>query len=172
MQRFFPVPSRTLPVPQPNVGTLLGSSLSLPVIPGRHFCERTCLQTNQAAVFSCRCLSAGDNSGFCLPTGIQPSAHHRHLPAPRGRFTWPNPHPAPGSAAQPRQHRHGNVPSWLRRRAAARRGTRLGSPSLSGKSKRPRAPAGTVGMARASGSCSPVTPAHRFHVLPVPAQRS
>lgn len=49
-----------------------GSSLSLPVIPGRHFCERTCLQTNQAAVFSCWCLSAGDNSGFCLPTGNRP----------------------------------------------------------------------------------------------------
>lgn len=91
-----------------------GSSLSLPVIPGRHFCEITCLHTNQAAVFSCWCLSAADNSGFCLPTGNQPSAHHRHLPAPRGRFTWPNPRPALGSAAEPCHHRHGNVPSWLR----------------------------------------------------------
>lgn len=106
-----------------------GSSLSLPVIPGRHFCERTCLQTNQAAVFSCRCLSAGDNSGFCLPTGNRPSAHHQHLPAPRGHFTWPNPRPAPGSAAEPRQHRHGNVPARLWRHHAGGRGRRLGSPS-------------------------------------------
>lgn len=114
MQRLLAMPSRTLPVPQPDVGTLLAphfpcqsSQADIFIFFIFVFCERTCLQTNQAAVFSCRCLSAADNSGFCLPTGNQPSAHHRHLPAPRGRFTWPNPRPARGRMAG-----HGNVPSW------------------------------------------------------------
>lgn len=141
LQHLLPMASRTLPVPQPEVGTLLAPHFSFQSSQADIFCERTCLQTNQAAVFSCWCLSAGDNSGFCLPTGNQPSAHHRHLPAPRGHFTWPSPRPAPGSAAR-------NVPPWLRRHDAGGGPEGWDLPPY-GKGKQPQGPAGTVGMVQA-----------------------
>lgn len=137
-----------------------GSSLSLPVIPGRHFCERTCLQTNQAAVFSCRCLSAGDNSGFCLPTGNRPrlttDTSLRLVATSRGQTL------ALLREARPSPANVGTGPSQPGSGATA---------PVAGAEGWHLPPSGAGGHC-GNGSGSPVTPAHRFHVLPVPAQRS
>lgn len=176
MQCLLPMPSRTLPVPQPDVGTLLAP----------HF---PC-QSSQADIFA-KELVYRQTRLLCFPASAYLLQITRVSACPRATSQALTTDTSLRLVAASR----GQTLALLREAqpSPANTGTgmfRPGSGHMTpveeaegwdlppfGKSKRPQAPAGTgslrtVGMVQANGSCSPVTPAHRFHVLPVPAQRS